>query len=59
MKVAFTLALICGSLLFGGCADTSLMTDEEYRNSKGPAAHAPDFSGVLPQSSGTYRPPGY
>jgi hypothetical protein len=59
MKLAFALALICSSLLVGGCTDTSLMTDEEYRATKGPAAHAPDFSAVLPQSSGTYHPSGY
>ena len=56
MKLAFALALICGSLLFGGCTDTSLMTDEEYRAVKGPAAHAPDYSAVLPTTSGTYNP---
>lgn len=57
MKSALTLALVCASLLFGGCAgDTSLLTDEEYRASKGPAPHAPDFSSVLPTTSSTYNP---
>jgi hypothetical protein len=48
MKFALILAAIASALLLGGCADTSLMTDEEYKNSKGPAPFSPDFSNVLP-----------
>jgi hypothetical protein len=57
MKFAIILASICCALLLGGCADQSLMTDEEYVKSKGPAPFAPDFSGVLPDPS-TGRPAG-
>jgi hypothetical protein len=56
MRFAIILTFVCGALLFAGCADNSLMTDEEYTQSKGPAAHAPDFSGVLPQRSSTMNP---
>jgi hypothetical protein len=49
MKLIFTLALVCGALLLGGCADPSLMTDEEYANSRGPAPHSPDPTSNLPQ----------
>lgn len=56
MKIASLLALLCVALVVGGCADNSLMTDEEYVNSRGPAPHAPDFSGVLPTQSSTYNP---
>ena len=59
MKFAFIFAAICSALLLGGCSDNSLMTDEEYANSRGPAAHSPDFSSVLPQRSSTYNPSGY
>jgi hypothetical protein len=56
MKIAIILASICCVVLLGGCADQSLMTDEEYVKSKGPAPHSPDFSGVLPQTSSTHNP---
>jgi len=57
MRFAIAFAFVCGALLFAGCADNSLMTDEEYRAVKGPAAFSPDFSGVLPDRS-TGRPAG-
>jgi hypothetical protein len=57
MKFAIILASIGCALVLGGCADQSLMTDEEYRNAKGPAPFSPDFSGVLPDPS-TGRPAG-
>ena len=47
MKFAIILALICCALLLGGCADNSLVTDEEYNNSKGPAPHAPDYAAQI------------
>jgi outer membrane lipoprotein SlyB len=56
MKLAFVLASICCALLLGGCADQSLMTDEEYAASKGPAPHSPDYSSVLPRKSSTMNP---
>ena len=49
MKLILTLALVCGGLLLGGCADQSLMTDEEYANSRRPAANSPDPTAYLPQ----------
>jgi hypothetical protein len=48
MKFAIILAFICGVLLLGGCADNSLVTDEEYREYKRPAAFSPDYSKTLP-----------
>jgi hypothetical protein len=56
MRFTITLTFVCCALLFGGCADNSLMTDEEYAKSKGPAPHAPDFSAVLPQTSSSMNP---
>jgi hypothetical protein len=49
MKLILTLALVCGSLLLGGCADQSLMTDEEYANSRRPAPNSPDPTNYIPQ----------
>ncbi len=44
MKFAIILASICCAIFLGGCADNSLMTDEEYTARRGPAPHAPDYS---------------
>jgi hypothetical protein len=57
MKFVLILAAICGAFLLGGCSDRSLMTDEEYRQMKGPAPFSPDFSSVLPDPT-TGRPAG-
>jgi hypothetical protein len=46
MKFAIIFASICAALLLGGCADQSLITDEEYRAIKGPAAFSPDPAAV-------------
>ena len=51
MKILFVLVASVFGLLLGGCADRPLMSDEEYNNSRPPAPHSPDFSGVLPQKS--------
>jgi hypothetical protein len=48
MKSILILAVACAALLFGGCADQSLMTDEEYANSRGPAPYSPDPTSHLP-----------
>jgi hypothetical protein len=56
MKVALILTAIAWGLLLGGCADQSLMTDEDYVKTKGPAPYSPDYSNVLPRSSSTYNP---
>jgi len=45
MRFAFFLVALCGVFLLTSCTDTSLMTDEEYRQSKGPAPFSPDYSG--------------
>ena len=42
MKIAIVLASLAFAFLLGGCADQSLITDEEYRAMKGPAPHSPD-----------------
>jgi hypothetical protein len=55
MKSLLTLAFMCGALLFGGCADNSLMTEEDYYKTRGPAANSPDFSRNLPYSPHTSR----
>jgi hypothetical protein len=47
MKLATILLLLTFALFLGGCADPSLITDEEYRERKGPAAHSPDPTGHL------------
>jgi hypothetical protein len=57
MKILFVLFVSMFALLLGGCADQPLMTDEEYKASRGPAPYSPDFSGVLPQPSNL--PPGW
>ena len=57
MKFAIILAAICGAFFLGGCSDRSLITDEEYRQLKGPAPYSPDYSGVLPDRA-TGRPAG-
>lgn len=48
MKFAFVVVSIAFALFLSSCADQSLITDEEYRQYKGPAPHSPDYSGVLP-----------
>jgi hypothetical protein len=57
MKFAIILAVICCGLLLGACSDQSLISDEEYRQIKGPAAFSPDFTSVLPDPA-TGRPAG-
>jgi hypothetical protein len=55
MKSILVLAVACAALLFGGCADQSLMTDEEYANSRRPAPNSPDPIGYIPQTDPTGR----
>ena len=57
MKFAIIFASISCGLLLGSCSDQSLMTDEEYRQMKGPAAFSPDYTSVLPDPT-TGRPAG-
>jgi hypothetical protein len=57
MKFTIILAVICGALVLGSCADQSLLTDEEYYRVKGPAPFSPDPMQTIPQPSN--RPPGY
>jgi hypothetical protein len=42
MKKIGLLFLLCGGLLFTGCASQSLLTDEEYNAYRGPAPNSPD-----------------
>lgn len=51
MKLILTLALACAALLWGGCADQSLLTDEEYANSRRPAPNSPDPIGYIPNNN--------
>ena len=57
MKLAILLASICGALFLTSCADTSLMTDEDYVRNKGPAPFSPDPMQHIPVPSD--RPYGY
>jgi hypothetical protein len=59
MKFAIILASICWGLLLGGCSDQSLITDEEYKQIKGPAAFSPDYSSVLPDPARNRAAGGY
>jgi len=51
MKLAILFLSICGALLLGGCADRSLMTDEEYANSRKPAPNSPDPVQYIPNTT--------
>jgi hypothetical protein len=42
MKKIGLLFSLCGILLFTGCAASSLITDEEYKEVRGPAPYSPD-----------------
>jgi hypothetical protein len=57
MKFVILFLSICWALVLGGCADRSLMTDEEYEANKRPAPNSPDPMGYIPQPSN--RPPGF
>jgi hypothetical protein len=48
MKFAIILAVACCGLLVSGCSDQSLMSDEEYAKSRGPAPFSPDPTTHLP-----------
>jgi len=50
MKIALTFAALACVFLLNSCADQSLLTDEEYRERRGPAPFSPDYSGVLPEN---------
>jgi hypothetical protein len=57
MKILFVLFVSVFALLFGGCAEQPLMSDEEYNAHHGPAPFSPDPMGNIP-GQGT-RPAGY
>jgi hypothetical protein len=57
MKFAIIVASTFCGLLLGSCSDQSLITDEEYKQLKGPAPFSPDYSSVLPDPA-TGRPAG-
>ena len=50
MKFAIILGALCVGLLLGGCESQSLISDEEYYKSRGPAAHSPDPTAYLPSA---------
>ena len=54
MKIALIFAALACAFLLNSCTDTSLMTDEQYRNNKGPAPFSPDFSGRADNPSAGY-----
>jgi len=52
MKLAIVfLSICCCTLLLGGCADRSLVTDEEYEANKKPAPHSPDPTMWVPNQN--------
>jgi outer membrane lipoprotein SlyB len=57
MKIFLVLVASVAALALGGCADQSLISDEEYKAVKGPAPNSPDPMGHIPQPSD--RPPGF
>jgi hypothetical protein len=57
MKIFLLLVVSVAALALGGCADQSLVSDEEYRAVKGPAPNSPDPMNVIPQTSN--RPAGF
>jgi outer membrane lipoprotein SlyB len=57
MKIFLVLVASVAALALGGCADQSLISDEEYKAVKGPAPNSPDPMGYIPQTSN--RPPGF
>ena len=59
MKIALVFVTLASAFLLTSCADQSLMTDEEYRNSRGPAPFSPDFTNVLPDPETGRRAGGY
>jgi len=42
MKIVLIFTALCCALLLSSCADTAMLTDEEYNQSRGPAANSPD-----------------
>ena len=44
MKIVLILASLCCVFLLNSCADTALLTDEEYKQNRGPAPNSPDFA---------------
>ena len=57
MKIFILLAASVVALALGGCADQSLVSDEDYKAMKGPAPFSPDPMQHIPQPSD--RPAGY
>ena len=55
MKIALIFATLFGALLLSSCADQSLMTDEDYVKTKGPAPFSPDYTSVLPDPDAAAR----
>ena len=59
MKTALIFAALLSAFLLSSCADQSLMTDEDYVKTKGPAPFSPDYSSVLPDPEAGRRAGGY
>jgi len=49
MKFAYLLVALCGAFLLTSCGDNSLLTDEEYKQTKGPAPFSPDPANLMPE----------
>ena len=57
MKFRLILVLTATAALLAGCADKSLLTDDEYYRMKDPAPYSPDPMQNIPVAP--ERPPGY
>lgn len=57
-KLSLLLLLCCG-LLLGGCADQSLLTDEEYAEMRKPAPNSPDPMSHMPINPNAHYSGGY
>ncbi len=57
MKIFLVLVASVAALVLGGCADQSLISDEEYKATKGPAPNSPDPMQHIPVPSD--RPAGF
>jgi hypothetical protein len=57
MKILLFLVVSVVGLTLGGCADQSLISDDEYKAMKGPAPFSPDPMQHIPVPSD--RPAGY
>jgi hypothetical protein len=60
MKFPLILILMVAAMLLASCADQSLLSDEDYARTKGPAPFSPDPMANIPETATTSnRPAGF